>query len=62
MVEAFKDLAVPVDSPTPEVTDEMCALWTVSQSNDSAPIAMRFGRHMASLGMQKVTLVMLIKM
>ena len=27
--EAFKDLAVPVDSPTPEVTDEMRALWTV---------------------------------
>ena len=27
-----------------------------------APIAMRFGRHMVSLGMQKVTLVMLIKM
>ena len=35
--EAFKDLAVPVDSPTPEVTDEMRALWTVSQSNDSNP-------------------------
>ena len=35
--EAFKDLTVPVDSPTPEVTDEMRALWTVSQSNDSSP-------------------------
>ena len=35
--EAFKDLAVSVDSPTPEVTDEMRALWTVSQSNDSSP-------------------------
>ena len=35
--EAFKDLAVPVDSPTPEVTDEMRALWTVSESNDSSP-------------------------
>ena len=35
--EAFKDLAVPVDSRTPEVTDEMRALCTVSQSNGSSP-------------------------
>ena len=35
--EALKDLAVPVDSPTPEVTDEMRALWTVPESNDSGP-------------------------
>ena len=36
-IQAFKDLPVPVDSPTLEVTDEMRALWTVSQSNNSSP-------------------------
>ena len=35
--QAFKDLPVPVASPSPEVTDEMRALWTVSQSSNSSP-------------------------
>ena len=35
--EAFKDLVLPVASPTPEVTDEMRAMWIVSQSKDSSP-------------------------
>ena len=35
--QAFKDLVVPVDKPTPKVTDEMRALCIVSQRNDSSP-------------------------
>ena len=38
-------------------------IWLrTDRATTPTPIAMRFGRHMASLGMQKMTLVMLIKM
>ena len=45
--------------PSPEVTDEMRAMWAVSPP---VPILMTFGRHMVSLAMQKVTSVMSIGM